>query len=245
MKNADEFTEPQRKLRSATTNDFSFDRLYPAPIRAKSARFWTPVAVASRAAQLFASQNVRRVLDVGSGVGKFCLVAACACPDIDFIGIEQRPHLVDAAHLVKARLDARNARFLVGDIAEAPWLEFDGLYLYNPFEENVSRDGTQLDHTVELSEQRLVVDLGHVLAALVVAAVGTCMVTYNGFGGLIPTTYDLVHAERAGIDWLRLWVKHRQTTKDGTYYRENEDGVTLVGLASASGPLDGERRPCP
>lgn len=207
-------------------------------------RFWTPVAVASRAAQLFASQKVRRVLDVGSGAGKFCLVAACACPDIDFTGIEQRPHLVAAARRLKAQLDVRNTRFFVGDVSDAPWLEFDGLYLYNPFEENVTREGIQLDHTVELSEQRLLADLGRVLAALVVAAVGTCMVTYNGFGGLIPTTYDLVHAEPAGIDWLRLWVKHRETNRDGTYYRENADGVTLVSLASTSGTLDGERAPC-
>ena len=59
-----------------------------------------------------------------------------------------------------------------------------------------------------------------------------CMVTYNGLGGPVPATYRLAHAERLGIDWLRLWVKDRPAADDGSYYREEGGGVTLVGEAS-------------
>jgi SAM-dependent methyltransferase len=229
MKKDDDSTQLRLELRGGTADDLAFDQLYPAPIRARSARFWTPVAVAHRAAQLFAGQDVRRVLDVGSGAGKLCLVAACVCPDIDFTGIEQRPYLVEAARRATALLGVGNARFVVGDVALAPWDQFGGLYLYNPFAENLYRDDDPLDHTVELSERRYLADVRGMLAALAAARVGTCMVTYNGFGGPIPTTYDLAHAERAGIDWLRMWVKRRPSSEGGGHYLEREDGVIVVG----------------
>jgi SAM-dependent methyltransferase len=219
-------------LRCGTADDAAFDRLYSAPIRARSAQFWTPVAVALRAAQLFARQNVVKVLDVGSGVGKFCLSAACVCPNIEFTGIEQRPYLVDAARVAGVRLGVDNAQFFTGDATTASWFGFEGLYLYNPFAENLYSDHDPLDHTVELSQRRLFADIQRVLAALVAAPVGMCLVTYNGFGGPVPATYDLAHAERTGIDWLRLWVKARPAAEDGVYYLEEDDGVALYRVAS-------------
>jgi SAM-dependent methyltransferase len=232
MEDEDPIVKLRRELCGGAADDDAFDRLYSAPIRAKSSRFWTPVAVAHRAAQLFASQDVERVLDVGSGAGKFCIIAACACPGIEFTGVEQRPHLVTEARRVVAQLGVDNARFFAGDATKIPWIDFDGLYLYNPFAENLYRDADPLDQTVELSQRRLVADVRRVLAALVAAPIGRCMVTYNSFGGPIPATYELVHEERAGIDWLRLWVKRRSTVADGSYYYEGEDRVILFHAAA-------------
>lgn len=246
MKEQENLARLRRDLRDGRADDLAFDRLYHPSIRAKSARFWTPVAVASRAAQLFASQNVATVLDIGSGVGKFCLVAACLCPNIEFTGIEQRPHLVDAARVAGDSLGADNARFFVGDATRISWSGIDGLYLYNPFAENIFEDDDPLDRTVELSESRMVADVRRVLAALVGAPVGTCMVTYNSFGGPIPATYDLVHSERAGVDLLHLWVKRREVAENGAYYYEDLGGVTLVGASSGApqaAPSDGGAAP--
>jgi SAM-dependent methyltransferase len=228
--NKDKIVRLRHDLGRGVARDATFDRLYSAPIRARSAQFWTPVSVALRAAELFASQKVAKVLDIGSGVGKFCLTAGCACPEIEFTGIEQRPHLVDAARLAQAQLGAGNVRFIIGDATTPPWEEFDGLYLYNPFAENLYVHHDPLDLTVELSQRRLVADVRRVFTALVAAPVGMCMVTYNGFGGPVPATYDLAHAERAGVDWLRLWVKRRPMTEHGEYYIEELDGVTLAGV---------------
>jgi SAM-dependent methyltransferase len=234
----DKLVRLRHALRLGAARDVSFDRLYSDPIRARSAQFWTPVAVAARAAELFAGQNVANVLDIGSGVGKFCLTAGCACPEIKFTGIEQRPHLVDAARQVKAQLGTRNVRFLVGDATTPRWDEFDGLYLYNPFAENLYFHSDPLDHTVELSQRRLVADVRRVFAALVAAPVGMCMVTYNSFGGPVPGTYDLAHAERAGVDWLRLWVKRRPIAENGDYYIEGQDGVIVASVDSETCDAD-------
>lgn len=228
----DYFIQLRDAVRRGEADDFAFDELYPGAIRDHASRFWTPVRVAHRGAQLLADRGVKRVLDVGSGVGKFCLVAGSACPEITFVGVEQRPHLVEVAEDARGMLGLRNVRFLAGDVTAASWCEFDAFYLYNPFAENLFPDDGPLDRTVELSPRRLVADVQHVCAVLAAARVGTYMLTYNGFGGPIPTSWDLGHVEAAGCDWLRVWVKNREAAEEGAYYLEGDDDVSLVGPAS-------------
>src|ERR1019366_6205983 len=95
--------------------DWAFDSIYPPSIRAISRRYWTPVDVARRAARLLWRAGARRVLDVGSGVGKFVLVAAGAVPEVRFVGVEQRPHLVEVARRAHEQLQLQNALFVVGE----------------------------------------------------------------------------------------------------------------------------------
>jgi hypothetical protein len=45
-------------------------------------------------------------------VGQFVLAAAMAEPDLDFVGIEHRHHLVDIARMATRRLGVPNANFL-------------------------------------------------------------------------------------------------------------------------------------
>jgi predicted RNA methylase len=197
--------------------------------------------VATRAAQLFAHHDVRQVLDVGSGPGKFCLTAACVCPTVDFTGVERRPHLVEAARTAGALLGVKNAYFLAGDVTSLSWIAFDGLYLYNPFQENVCDEKEHLDDAVELSTGRYFQDVRRVRAALTAASKGMVMVTYHGAGGPIPASYELVHAERAHSGWLRAWVKRGQD--DGkTFYVE--DGGDLVVVSTATGVTVTERISC-
>ncbi|WP_437649796.1 methyltransferase domain-containing protein [Sorangium sp. So ce362] len=224
----DEVAQLREDLRHGPVDDGTFDALYAAPIREKSRRYWTTAEVAHQAASLFARYNARRVLDIGSGPGKFCLVAACARPDLDFTGVEQRAHLVEAARAAAERLGLDNVRFFRADATDPAWFGFDGFYLYNPFAENLYSADDHLDDTVELSRHRFMNEVGRVTRCLANVAMGTCVVTYNGFGGPIPSAFELMHAEPAGCDWLRLWVKQHETADPGGYYLEEDDGVTLV-----------------
>src|SRR5262249_37683557 len=158
--------------------DEGFDALYPPPIRAASDRFWTPLAVASRAARLRARHGARRIRDLGSGAGKFCLTAARAPPDLPPTGVEHRPPLVAVAPAAAARLGLDNVRFYAGDATACSLDGIDGLYLDNPFGENKCPEDEHLDHTVELSEPRFLADVGRVAAALSAAPPGLCLVTY-------------------------------------------------------------------
>jgi SAM-dependent methyltransferase len=241
MSEDDYLARLRHDLRRGLADDATFDALYAEPIRSCSSCFWTPVAVATRAAQLFAQHNVRRVLDVGSGPGKFCLSAACACPELDFTGVEHRPHLVEAARRAGMRLGVQNARFLLGDVTTFPWVEFGGLYLFNPFAENVFADDEHIDERVELSESRFFEDTRRVRDALTLGSVGLVMVTYHGAGGPIPASYVLVHAERAHSDWLRVWVKQPRE-HGGTFYVE--DGNDLLMVSTATGETVTRRIPC-
>src|SRR5271165_160023 len=95
--------------------DEAFDSIYPPYIQAISRRFWTPVAVARQAARLLYQAGARRVLDVGSGVGKFVLVAAGAVPEMLFVGVEQRAHLVEVARRAQRQVQQSNVSFVVGE----------------------------------------------------------------------------------------------------------------------------------
>lgn len=204
--------------------DVAFDAVYPRPMRAISRRFWTPVAVARQAANLFQHAGARRVLDVGSGVGKFVLVAAAQTPDITFTGIEQREHLVTTARTAQHRLRLPNASFLVGDATEISLSDFDGFYFFNPFAENLFDSDERIDSSVELSRERFRRVVVRIESALRTVRLGTAVVTYHGMSARMPGCFDPVRSERAGSDHLRLWVKARERA-EGFYLDVGEDIV--------------------
>ncbi|MEZ0314914.1 MAG: methyltransferase domain-containing protein [Myxococcota bacterium] len=188
-------------------DDRDFDHIYPASIREVSDVYWTPVDVARKAALWMAEGGCRRVLDVGAGVGKFCLVGAAVAPEMTFVGIEHRPHLVAVAQQAARACALRNVLMLLGSMEVAPWRDCDAFYFYNPFDENNFSAGAQLDGTVELSTKRYMRDVYFVERCLRASAVGTRVVTYHGFGGAMPVEYVLEREEPRGVDFLRFWIK--------------------------------------
>src|SRR4029078_5531458 len=74
-----------------------------------------------------------RVLDVGAGVGKMCLIGALVT-GATWWGVEQDEGLFQTAnHAAWALGIAARTRFVHGDGSRLPWDEFDALYFYNPF----------------------------------------------------------------------------------------------------------------
>ncbi|WP_394842317.1 class I SAM-dependent methyltransferase [Pendulispora brunnea] len=186
--------------------DGQFDELYPPAVREVSSSFWTPVSVAMRVAELLVRGPRTRVLDVGSGVGKFCIVGA-AVTGATFVGLEHREHFVRVAEGVARRLGVRNATFVHGRLGEHFDTRFDAYYFYNPFEENLWGGAMPLDQTVELSERRFFDDVETASAMLSMARVGTRVATYHGFGGVMPNQYRRIHREPAMTDHIELWIK--------------------------------------
>ena len=106
-----------RSLRQrSVVDDALFDQVFPPAQRFRSWLHWTPVDVAMRAAALLAPGD-ERVLDVGSGVGKLCLVGA-ATTSGSWFGIEQDVEMVRAANMAARRLQLEHqVRFIRGDMA--------------------------------------------------------------------------------------------------------------------------------
>lgn len=98
-----------------TVADPAFDAIYPERVRVFSWRYWTPVEVARRAAQLLVTSESTRVLDIGSGAGKFCLVGALTTR-ATFTGIEQRQHLVEVAQWIAERYRVPHVEYRHGDV---------------------------------------------------------------------------------------------------------------------------------
>ena len=199
--------------RGLSLDDALFDRLFSARSRELSAMHWTPLDIAPLAVAWLTEGGARSVLDVGAGVGKLCLYGALTAPGVRFTGIEQRPALVtegsSAARAlgVSDRVELR--RGLIDDIDPSA---YDAFYLYNPFCENlVDGDGERIDGTVEASRARFDRDVRRIEQWLNAAPVGTRVVTLIGFGGWVPGSYRLVHAETYSHDALRAWEK---TTND-------------------------------
>jgi SAM-dependent methyltransferase len=222
----------------ALLDDEAFDRQLTRYVRERSREFWTPVGVAARAAAAFSGQRAKKILDVGCGPGKFCVVAGCLQPDLELHGIEQRPPLVRLALRLARQFRALNVRFSTGDATQVPWNEYDGLYFFNPFAENTFDHDDRFDNEASLSTKRFGAELLRAESLLARAQVGTVVVTYHGLGGAIPSSYELVADEPAGSDRMRTWVQRSQLQSswawlegDGTVERVSRRDMRSV-LAS-------------
>jgi predicted RNA methylase len=189
--------------------DRTIDGLYPEEIAALSARHFTPVSVARRAAELLAPTPQHRVLDLGAGPGKLCIVGA-ATTGAHFTGIELRLHFVRAAIAVGSRLLLRNVHFIHADILDVEWRPYDSYYLFNPFAEHLIG---AIDETVPARPPLYSFYVDAVHRRLSAATQGTRVVTYHGFGGHMPASFRLAHREKAGSDALELWIKDVPTPR--------------------------------
>jgi predicted RNA methylase len=186
-----------------------FDRYLPEGLRQLSALHWTPLKVAAYGARWLHARGVRSVIDVGSGAGKFCVVAALAC-DLSVTGLEQRERLVDVARsLARLYRVADRVTFVQGVYVGAPLPPADAYYLFNPFGENILNGDEHIDHAVELSDHRYLCDVAAMEQTLRDAPRGAHVMMYNGFGGAVPDTWEEVRPQADVPDLLSLWQKVR------------------------------------
>ena len=183
--------------------DDRFDLVYPPEIRAVSSVHWTPVIVARRAAEFLVSEPGARVLDIGCGPGKFCIVGALAT-DGRFTGVEQRKHLCEAARSVIGQANLPNAEIIHGNATEIEFSNFDAFCLFNPFEENLETT-LKIDATVNLSSDLYEKYTEHVARQLALAPLGTRVATFYGVCEEVPLGYECLESS---LDYgLKFWEK--------------------------------------
>jgi hypothetical protein len=184
-------------------DDAAFDSRYPGHIRAKSARHWTPLTVAGKAAGFLAEAGAR-VLDIGSGAGKFCLAGAHYYPETFFYGVEQRYELVMYAEEAKSHLRLPNAHFIFANMTRINFKEFDHFYFYNSFYENVDSQDP-IDNTIDTSYSLYNYYTQYLRAALEQKPGGTRLVTYHSLEEEIPSSYSLADVSYDTL--LKMWIK--------------------------------------
>jgi hypothetical protein len=187
--------------------DEEFDCCLQRELQEISVYYWSQLAVAACAARWLKQLGVETVVDIGSGAGKFCVAAALATR-CRFVGVEQRTRLVLAADALAAAFGVSDrVRFERGTFGEDPTPTADVYYFYNPFGENLFPYEDRLDLEVELSSDRYVEHVSAAEELLRRAPVGTYLLTYNGFGGRVPTSYAPIMGERRLPCVLRMWQK--------------------------------------
>ena len=209
-----------------TVEDEKFDSIYPPQIRTLSPVFWTPVHIAAEAAKLLVTAPGARVLDIGSGAGKFCLVGA-RLTDGQFTGVEQRPALLAAARAAAAELGLHEVQFLDANVLDLSFADYDAFYIFNPFEENMF-NGHKIDAAVPLSLDLFKRYTSYVAAELGARPIGTRVVTYMGYADEIPSCYSC-ESTLFGDD-LKVWVKTRE-------YDPAVDALGLIASRSYRGSM--------
>lgn len=195
-------------------SDRLFDQLFPEPVRRVSSRFWTPINVARKAAKILATDG-GPILDVGAGVGKFCIIGALTT-NAEFHGLEHRPELVDIANSVISALGlAERAKVFLGTLDDVVWNRYRAFYFCNPFEENIFPENRRYDDHVELSKTRFQEDTARVERELDLAPVGTRIVTFHGLGARVPATYRQCVEETRGNPLLHAWIKVQDGSAEG------------------------------
>lgn len=186
-------------------SDAAFDRGYKSALRTVSEFHFTPVLVAQKAAQYLVARPGCRVLDVGSGTGKFCLVGA-ACTLGIFVGVEQRLSLHVVAEYWQKKGSWPRVEFLNLDVKTVSFLDFDAIYYYNSFYEHIYQDSA-IDQSLPLSSEAYWQNVGFMRASLDEMPKGTKLATYFSFLDEIPDSFQL---QSTDFDQkLKLWEKMR------------------------------------
>jgi len=183
--------------------DISFDHLYPEHIKRLSQLHWTPVDIAKKAAFFLAVPN-SKVLDIGSGVGKFCITAAAHFPQTQFIGIEQRKELFHYAEIAKEEIILDNVSFIHGNLTNLNYADYDHFYFYNSFYENIE-PGSRIDYAVRTSFELYERYSRFVYAMLDAKKTGTRLVTYHAREIQIPISYTLI--DNSYNKQLKMWIR--------------------------------------
>lgn len=185
-------------------SDEIFNSLYPLPVKNVAEKHWTPIAVAEKAAAFLAVSNDVKILDIGSGCGKFCLVAAHLYSKTNFYGIEQREGLVSLSEQLADQLQIKNVFFTSSNIAKVDFSDYDHFYFYNSFYENIA-SAQKIDDDVIYSEELYNYYNRYLYKQLDKKTVGTRLVTYHSFGKEVPRGFEIVHTDYN--EYLKFWIK--------------------------------------
>ena len=195
--------KPERLYPSLFINDTAFDRQYPERFQLLSLKHWTPLEIAHIAAG-FLAERCARVLDIGSGIGKFCLAAGYYFPEAYFYGVEQRQELIYLAEEAKRYTLLPNVNFIYANITQVNFKEFDHFYFYNSFYENIDT-ANQIDDTIEISEGLYTYYTQYLHSALDEKPAGTRLVTFHSLEQEIPSSYKLAAVACNAL--LKMWIK--------------------------------------
>jgi SAM-dependent methyltransferase len=186
------------------SSEAGFHALYPASFQALARNHWTPLIVAQKAANFLAADKGAKVLDIGSGIGKFCLIGAHYHPGANFYGIEQRKELVEYAEAARQATGLTNVSFVHGNVTDLNFAIYDHFYFYNSFYENLAI-AEKIDENITYSVELYNRYNYFLYKQLEKKPSGTRVVTFHGMDDVLPPSY--LEGGNDLDDRLKYWVK--------------------------------------
>ena len=187
----------------SSKTDFVFDSLLPKRFQEISKVHWTPKKIIEVAINWFKECKTSSVLDIGSGVGKFCVIGAQKS-DLQFTGVELRKILFKQAVKIKEELSLSNVEFINENILNVNFNDYDGFYYFNPFLEQI-HEVDRIDESTIYSPTNFSVYENHVLDQLNNAKIGTAVITYCSPNLKLSNDFTMKQMMFDGM--LELWVK--------------------------------------
>jgi Methyltransferase domain len=183
--------------------DSEFDLIFSKKIKEASEIHFTPIKIAKIAARYLADSKDTKILDVGSGAGKFCMIGS-VCTEGHFVGVEQRKSLCTTAKRISKHYNLENVEFINSNITNIEFSEYDAFYFYNSFFENVNPSG-RIDDKIDLRRELYEEYSLYVKEQLDKMCIGTKLVTYFSFLTEVPASFKV----QVSIfdDKLKLWKK--------------------------------------
>jgi hypothetical protein len=197
---------PEKKLIAEKwySSDAQFDLVYPRPIRELASRHWTPLSVARKVANFLAAEKNVKVLDIGSGVGKFCLAAGFYKPHAMYYGVEQRKDLIAHAETAKNILGLDNVSFINANFTQLNLKKYNHFYFFNSFYENLS-GSPKIDDKIAYSGELFNYYNRYLYKQLEQMPDGTRVATFHSLEEEMPSCYYVVKTHFEGL--LKCWIK--------------------------------------
>jgi cyclopropane fatty-acyl-phospholipid synthase-like methyltransferase len=188
--------------------DDEFDMIYPTEMRKMSNRHFTEIEVAIKASQFLVTKPKQNILDIGSGLGKFCFVAG-SYTDANYIGVDYRKHFVEFCEKLTIKHRFRNVNFIHSDIVNVDFTKYNAFYFFNSFLEHWDKSA-KLDDTIDLNYDNYKVYSEFLRTQFEKLPEGTRIVTYHAEIGQIPKSYNLISEHFRGL--LKCWEKASDPT---------------------------------
>jgi hypothetical protein len=182
----------------------SLCHIYPLCIQQLDKQYWSPLVVIYKAMLFLGEKKGAKILDIGSGSGKFCVSACYYKPSSFLFGVEQRQFLAEQSLCAKEKLGRLDVNFYHKNFTQLDLKEYDGFYFYNSFYENLP-GAEKIDETIAYSPELYKYYNGYLNRQLDGMRAGTRIVTYCSLGDEIPPSYQLISAAIDGL--LRFWIR--------------------------------------
>ena len=188
---------------SIDVTDREFDAIYPENIRRIADRHWSPVEVSKTASEFLVRRAGTRVLDIGSGAGKFCMIGAATTRG-HFTGVEHRLPLVELSTSLSSRYDLQNVKYIHANVTSIDFRNYDAFYFFNSFYEHINVHH-RIDDSVTMDVQTYEAHVSDMVEQLSRLPLGTRLATYATLQTVVPGDFQLVDSVYYGA--LNLWEK--------------------------------------